>query len=377
LGRLIANEPVDQSLSEKGDWLPDVIVAVACAHKMEGACPLFWTVAHSSTTAEQPSFPDSSMPAHDPLFKNVLKEFFAEFFALFLPEWANLFDFASVEWLDQEVFPDPPEGRRRVLDLVAKLRTREPVGAERTLVALVHTEITSADSVTELRQYMFQAYSSLRMRHGLPVLPVALYLRVGLDGVGTDAYEERFGSFHVLRLQYIYVGLPALDAVQYLEKENVLGCALAALMKVSPERRAWLKAQALERLARAGQNELRTHMLSECVDTYLPLDRPEEREEFERLIAKDEYREAKTMTTTWFREGMEQGLEQGQRRMIAALLEDRFGPLSEEVHRRLEQWPAGRLTDLGRQVLRAGSLGELGLEDDAGGNGAPTIEGGV
>ena len=37
----------------------------------------------------------------------------------------------------------------------------------------------------------------LRRDTGLPVLPVALFLRVGLrvglDGVGWDAYEEHFG----------------------------------------------------------------------------------------------------------------------------------------------------------------------------------------
>jgi hypothetical protein len=36
-------------------------------------------------------------------------------------------DSAQLEWPDKEVFPDPPEGHRRVLDLVAKLPTREPV----------------------------------------------------------------------------------------------------------------------------------------------------------------------------------------------------------------------------------------------------------
>jgi hypothetical protein len=40
-----------------------------------------------------------------------------------------------------------------------------------------------------------------------------------------------------------------------------------------------------------------------------------------------------------------------------------FGPLSETVRQRLETWPAEQVTDLGRALLRAKSLAELGLED--------------
>ena len=69
------------------------------------------------------------MTDHDQRFKTLLKELLPEFFALFFEEWAERFDFSSVEWLDKEVLPDPPEGQRRVLDLVAKLRTRKPLPA--------------------------------------------------------------------------------------------------------------------------------------------------------------------------------------------------------------------------------------------------------
>ena len=37
-------------------------------------------------------------------------------------------------------------------------------------------------------------------------------LQVGLDGVGIDVYEERFWELKAVRFEYLYVGLPALDA---------------------------------------------------------------------------------------------------------------------------------------------------------------------
>ena len=61
---------------------------------------------------------------HDQRFKVLLKAFFAEFFRTFFPEWADRFDFCALNWLDQEVFTDPPRGERRSLDLVARLPLR-------------------------------------------------------------------------------------------------------------------------------------------------------------------------------------------------------------------------------------------------------------
>jgi hypothetical protein len=85
------------------------------------------------------------MEDHDQRFKTLLREFFAEFFQLFFPDWADLFDFGSIEWLEKEAFPDPPTGKRRTLDLVAKLPLRRPLTASGTerpgfLLTLIHVE---------------------------------------------------------------------------------------------------------------------------------------------------------------------------------------------------------------------------------------------
>ena len=170
---------------------------------------------------------------HDQRFKILIQLFFLEFLQLFFKEWANRLDAEEVEWLDKEVFLDPPDGPRRTLDLVGKLPTKKGVPGQRPgdpemWMALVHIEIESPDSVASLRPQMFEAYSQLRRQHRLPVLPIGLFLRVGLDGVGIDVYEENFWEFQPVRFKYLYVGLPALDAVEYVQGENWLGVALAA-----------------------------------------------------------------------------------------------------------------------------------------------------
>jgi hypothetical protein len=143
---------------------------------------------------------------HDQRFKELLREFFAEFFALFFPAWANRFDFGQIEWLDKELFSDPPEGERRYLDLLARVPVRKALtsaGQHDAWLALLHVEIESAEAVTALRPRMGDYYFTLRHRLQLPVLPVALLLRVGLDGIGWDVYQEHFWEEPVLTFRYV------------------------------------------------------------------------------------------------------------------------------------------------------------------------------
>jgi hypothetical protein len=210
---------------------------------------------------------------------------------------------------------------------------------------------------------MHRYYIHLRDEYDLMVLPVAIYLRVGLDGIGTDVFQEFYGSLDVLTFKYLYVGLPGLNAVEYVRRGNVLAAALSALMKVSPEEQARIKAEALLRLAESQENEQRKFLLSECVEAYLPLEDPIQKAEFQKLIASEQYREVSTMATTWFEQGLEQGVAEGQRQSVAILIEDRFGEIAPQVRERIEKWPAETLPDLLRKIPHAQSLRDLGLED--------------
>lgn len=122
------------------------------------------------------------MHDHDQRFKMLIQEFFKEFLELFFAPWAKRLDCGAVEWLDKEVFADPPQGNRRVLDLVAKLATREPVislapGEPEHWLALVHIEIESPDRAQQLQRRMFDYYHLLRRKYQMPVLPIAIFLK--------------------------------------------------------------------------------------------------------------------------------------------------------------------------------------------------------
>jgi hypothetical protein len=298
---------------------------------------------------------------HDQRFKFLIQTFFREFFLLFFATWEKRLDCSAVEWLEQEIFPDPPEGRRQVLDLVAKLPTRQDVAGQRPgeperWLALVHIEIESADRATPLRPRMFDSYTHLRRRHRLPVLPIALFLKVGLDGIGIDVYEEYFWELQTLHFEYLYVGLPGLNALQYVEGDNWLGVALAALMKIPSDRVAWLDAVALRRLQEAPLTDQQRFLLGDCVQADLPLD-DEQYREFERLLVTEPYKGVKAMNTTWY----EKGIEKGRRELLRDQLEERFGTLTPEVEDRLQKMAPEGLILLSKAILHAQSLEELGL----------------
>lgn len=304
---------------------------------------------------------------HDQEFKTLIREFLREFIRLFFPDWSERFDFGMIEWLDKEVFLDPPRGETRNLDLVAKVPVRQAVVAQRpgeadSWIVLVHIEVEADDRITRLRPRMYDDYKGLRDRYHLPVWSLALYLHVGLEGVGWDVYEEHLWERRVLRFEYPYVGLPRLSAEDYANRENLLGVALAAMMRVSDERRAELKALALHRIFDSGENDARKGLLAGFVEKYLQLD-PTQQREFERLLDTEPYRGVKAMTTPWHERGREQGILEGEKKILYIQLERRFGALDRIVRERLDALPPDRIEALGAAVLDAKSLKELGLED--------------
>ena len=301
------------------------------------------------------------MTDHDQRFKVLLKEFFAEFLTLFFPERAVRFDLEHVEWLDKELFPDPPQGDVLVLDLVARLRLRnaDPAAEATETVALIHIEVESREAVATFRRRMFEYYESLRRKYNLPVLPVAVYLRVGLDGIGIDGYEENFDDLDVLRFRYLYVGLPALEAERYVNGGNWLGVGLSALMRVPKFRRAWLRSESLRRLTlECKENDYRRLLLWECVEAYSELDE-QQQGVYKELLLTDRYKEIEPMQMTTY----EKGMDKGKRSTTRLLLEHKWGPLSAAVLERLETWPTDGLDELCRAALDGHSLRELGLED--------------
>jgi hypothetical protein len=249
------------------------------------------------------------------------------------------------------------------------VRAQRPGEADSWII-LIHIEVEADDRLTRLRPRMHDYYKGLRDRYQLPVWSLAVGLRVGRDGVGWDEYVEYLWEEKVLHFRYPYIGLPALNAEEYLRSDKILGAALASLMPVPEARRAELKAEALQRIEAGGDNNYRKYLLAEFVDAYWSLNEAQRRM-FEAMMNTEPYGGAKVMMQTTFERGMEEGERkgkregktEGQQELLQILLEERFGPLPQSAVERLQAWSDEKLREVARALLRANSLKELGLED--------------
>jgi hypothetical protein len=140
------------------------------------------------------------MPKYDQRLKELIREIIDSFLELILPGWAGRFDFARIEWLQQEVFADPPQGERRILDLVARLPRRQ--AAEDGSTEVLHIEVEAEDRTTRARRQLSDGNHLLRQRHDRPVLPLAMYLNVGLEGRGMDSYREQAEGLDIYELRF-------------------------------------------------------------------------------------------------------------------------------------------------------------------------------
>ncbi len=298
----------------------------------------------------------------DQLYKELLQEFFREFLELFYPAVAARLDFDRVTFLDKELFTDLPEGSRREADLVARVHRRD--GGEPEIV-LIHVEIQTQRRGA-FAQRMFEYYALFRFRHRLRVYPIVLYLSPGAGGIVDEMYTEELFGDELLRFRYKAVGLPDLQASDYLTQPNPLAPALSSGMRTAQTvRLALRKALILSQRAIIDQNEARRSLLLNIVEQNIVLDAVEEAD-FQRAIGAPEFEEVRRMITPYEQRGIEIGMQQGMlngmKYTVLKTMRARFGDLPSTVKARVEsineQEELDRLID---RVLQAESVEALGL----------------
>jgi hypothetical protein len=306
------------------------------------------------------------MAGYDQLFKGLLRAFFSDFITLISPHAAEHLDTAGVTFLDKEFFTDWPRGRRRELDLLARVPLRTD---SRTVLFHVEIEARARARIgPRLRSYRNQIQSV----HEGQVVSAVVFLSQGRPGVHVETLQEGLFDLELSRFRYIAFGVGGCSAEEYLARPEPLSWGLAALMRPGAWSRAAHKHACMRRIAGTELNDVQRLFLVDCVETYLELDTMEAAE-YETLRSLDENEEEhalKIAKMTWadriraegWRDGIEKGQERGARRILLRQLALRFGPLPEAAHRRVEAIDSlERLTQLADRVLVAKSLDELGL----------------
>ncbi len=145
--------------------------------------------------------------SHDQLFKDLLTTFFFDFLTLFAPDIAAGIDPGSITFRSPEIFTDIPDGKRRLADLVAEVRTLD----DKPELILIHTEVQRRHRAN-FGYRMWEYNAALRLRTKLPTLSFALVLSPGTNGMSLETYSETYFGVSYTYLTYWQIGLRDLRA---------------------------------------------------------------------------------------------------------------------------------------------------------------------
>lgn len=296
------------------------------------------------------------MTDHDKLFKQLLTYFFTDFIKLFFPQAAEYLDEESIEFLDKEIFSDIAKGERYEADLVVKARHKSS-----HKFFLIHVE-PQGRYESNFSDRMYRYFSRLYENHGLPVYPIAL---LSFDRLGEQPFlhEVEFDDLKVLRFQYRVVHLSGLDYKDYIKVRNPVAVALIGKMKVAREARAEVKLNCLRVLCRLDLDPARSYLISQFIDKYQKLTKAQEKEYQGRLALLPEKEEIMEYVTSWKREGIEEGREEGRRqealKVVRLILEAKFGAAAEHIQSDIENFSTERLEKLAEKAAVSGVIDEL------------------
>jgi hypothetical protein len=301
------------------------------------------------------------MAPHDPLFKSLLRAFFAGFLRLVAPDLAARLDLGAVAFLDKELISSPSPERSRVVDLLARVALKDEPGK----FLLIHVEI-EAQARRGMGIRVRDYHRAIQARHEEPVLSIVVYLKGGPAGICEQELDGGLKAPGLTSFRYLSFGLSRCSAAEYLAKPEPLAWALAARMDRGHWSKMELKARCLAKIAEAPLSEGERLELANCVETYVELT-PEEAEEIS-LLDTSRTRRTQAMATSllyrvsWADKMRLEGERRGIRDVLFDDLEERFGSVPQEIRSRIESIQSvDRLKRLIRRTRTAKSLRGLRL----------------
>jgi len=274
--------------------------------------------------------------------------------ALRIAEVAARLDWLEIEFLEQEKFTDIPEGESRYVDVVAKVATKDG----ETELILVHVEVEHPwRSTFPFR--MFEYYVLLRLRHRLPVFPIAILPERRVKGFEPETYSEGLFGHEFLNFNYFHIGLKGISVDDYWDDDNPISWGFASLMDSGERERTLLLIECYRRVRDSTLNEAEKSVLINFIVTCFQLT-PEEEADFQRLLEQEDYQEVREMRGTYFDKLKRQGMQE----VLTRQLQAKFGPLPQEVVDRVQKIESeNELAELAEKFVTASSLVELGLDN--------------
>lgn len=249
---------------------------------------------------------------HDRLFKELLSTFFEEFMLLFFPEAYEQIDFQKVDFLSQEFFTDVTEGDKHLVDLLVQTKLK----GEDSII-LIHVE-AQAEHQRDFNRRMFTYFSRIYQKHQRNILPIAVF-SFDTPRDEPNAFTIQFPFAEVLQFQYLAVELKKKNWRDFIKQENPVAAALLSKMGYNENEKVEIKKEFLRIMVKLGLDRARESLLNGFFETYLDLTEEEEEQLIERVRAlpKEEAKEVMEYMTSYERRGIEKGIVQVAKRMLA------------------------------------------------------------
>ena len=307
--------------------------------------------------------------SYDERFKALLTEFFQNFLELFFPEMAQQIDWSKKpEFLDKEL-PSVMKASPKAVDLLTKVWSLEPPrSSSPQRLCLIHVEVESRKSRESLGRRVARYVTQIDEKFGLPVVPVAVFIHVGGDGIGWQTWNMTCWNYTIQSTRFPYIGLPALDGVRYSATQNPIAWALSGLMNVPSSERARIKCESERKIEQAKLDLKHKQLLLESVHTFTVLDQEQQRT-YEALLRSPQFRKVKEMQKTMFDtaretgafEGRQEGRLEGERTLLLKLLESKFGTVPERLRNKVSRLDEAKISRLASDVLPVERISELKL----------------
>jgi hypothetical protein len=205
------------------------------------------------------------MPHRNPLFREVLQTFLADYLRLIEPDSAQHLALDRITFPDLTQLPGWTSAERQGVGVVGETRARW--GEKVTILVQVEPE---ALTPAELSRRIGRYFMDLEIHYCQPVLLSVLYLRGGRPGVNLETAPVcRILDMDILRIYFSAFGLGGCRAEYYLERPEPVAWALSALMLPVRHSRARHRELCRERVAASGLEEGRRALLTRFIDAFL------------------------------------------------------------------------------------------------------------
>lgn len=211
-------------------------------------------------------------------------------------------------FLDKEIFTDLLTGEQNEADLVVRAKWR---GQDTFFIIGIEGQ---GHDVTGFQKRFYLYCHYLYQKYDAPVYPIVVFYDQYPAAEQPHTLRVGFPDLTVFEFNYRVLQLNKLNWRDFVRKPNPVASALMARIKIAKKDRPFVKLECLRLLVSLKLNPVKTHLISAFIDTYLTLNAAEETI-FQKELAQikpEEKEEVMELTTSWKREGIEQGLALGR-----------------------------------------------------------------